>query len=105
MAGAHARKGAEEVTPKGLYRRQGRIDERSEIYPVLMNPTRNPTPLGVVLFKIPAPFPHHPHFCDRVNHYNAMPAQWDCPTNIKGTRAERHGRGYPEGVILSRGQG
>ena len=53
MAGAHARKGAEEVTPKGLYRRQGRIDERSEIYPVLMNPTRNPTPLGVVLFKIP----------------------------------------------------
>ena len=34
MAGAHARKGAGEVTPKGLYRRQGRIDERSEIYPV-----------------------------------------------------------------------
>ena len=25
---------AGEVTPKGLYRRQGRVDERSEIYPV-----------------------------------------------------------------------
>ena|GEM_PF-7068632 len=34
MAGAHARKGAGEVTPKGLYFRQGRVDERSEIYPV-----------------------------------------------------------------------
>ena len=34
MAGAHARKGAGEVTPKGLYARQGRVDERSEIYPV-----------------------------------------------------------------------
>ena len=52
MAGAHARKGVGEVTPKGLYRRQGRVDERSEIYPVWKKPTRNPTPLGVVLFKI-----------------------------------------------------
>ena len=34
MVGAHARKGAGEVTPKGLYRREGRVDERSEIYPV-----------------------------------------------------------------------
>ena len=25
---------AGEVTPKGLYRRQGRVDERSKIYPV-----------------------------------------------------------------------
>ena len=33
-AGACARKGAEEVTPKGLYFREGRVDERSEIYPV-----------------------------------------------------------------------
>ena len=33
-AGAHARKGAGEVTPKGLYFREGRVDERSEIYPV-----------------------------------------------------------------------
>ena len=29
-----ARKGAGWVTPKGLYRRKGRVDERSEIYPV-----------------------------------------------------------------------
>ena len=34
IAGACAQKGAEEATPKGLYRRQGRVDERSEIYPV-----------------------------------------------------------------------
>ena len=34
IARPHARKGAEEVTPKGLYGRQGRVDERSEIYPV-----------------------------------------------------------------------
>ena len=34
MARAHARKGAGEITPKGLYGRQGRVDERSEIYPV-----------------------------------------------------------------------
>ena len=34
IAKACARKGAGEVTPKGLYRRQGRVDEHSEIYPV-----------------------------------------------------------------------
>ena len=34
IASAHARKGVGEVTPKGLYGRQGRVDERSEIYPV-----------------------------------------------------------------------
>ena len=34
ISGAHARKGAGEVTPKGLYGRQGRVDDRSEIYPV-----------------------------------------------------------------------
>ena len=30
---------------------------------------------------------------------------WDCPTNSRGMRAKRRGRGYPEGVIPSRGQG
>ena len=34
ISGACARKGAGEVTPKGLYGREGRVDERSEIYPV-----------------------------------------------------------------------
>ena len=34
IARAHARKGTGEVTPKGLYGREGRVDERSEIYPV-----------------------------------------------------------------------
>ena len=34
IARAYARKGAGEVTPKGLYGRKGRVDERSEIYPV-----------------------------------------------------------------------
>ena len=34
IAGACARKGAGGVTPKGLYGRKGRVDERSEIYPV-----------------------------------------------------------------------
>ena len=34
MARACARKGVGEVTPKGLYFREGRVDERSEIYPV-----------------------------------------------------------------------
>ena len=34
IARACARKGAGEVTPKGLYFREGRVDERSEIYPV-----------------------------------------------------------------------
>ena len=34
MAKACARKGAGEATPKGLYRREGRVDERSESYPV-----------------------------------------------------------------------
>ena len=48
-----------EVTPEGLYFRQGRVDERSEIYPVLMKPTRNPTPLWVVLSLIPRTFSLH----------------------------------------------
>ena len=30
---------------------------------------------------------------------------WDYPINGKGMRAKRCGRGYPEGVILSIGQG
>ena len=30
---------------------------------------------------------------------------WDCPINIRGMRAKRRGRGYPEGVIPSTGQG
>ena len=30
-------------------------------------------PWGLYFFKFLAPFPHHPHFCDRVNHYDAMP--------------------------------
>ena len=34
MARACAQKGMGKVTPKGLYGRQGRVDERSEIYPV-----------------------------------------------------------------------
>ena len=62
-------------------------------------------PWGLYFFKIPVPFPHHPHFCDRVNHYDAIPAQWDSPINGKGMRTERCGRGYPEGVIRSKGQG
>ena len=53
MAGEHARKGAGEVTPKGVYGREGRVDERSEIYPVRRRSPQNATPLGVVLFKIP----------------------------------------------------
>ena len=56
MAG-HAWKGAGEVTPKGLYFRKGRVDEHSEIYPVCKKPTRNPTPLGVVLSLIPHAIP------------------------------------------------
>ena len=58
IAGASARKGVGEATPKGLYRRQGRVDERSEIYPVLMNPIRTPTPWELYFFKFLAPFPH-----------------------------------------------
>ena len=30
---------------------------------------------------------------------------WNCPINSRGMRAKRCGRGYPEGVILSKGQG
>ena len=62
-------------------------------------------PWGLYFFKFSAPFPHHPHFCDHVNHYDAMPAQWDCPIDGRGMRAKRCGRGYPEGVIRSTGQG
>ena len=46
MAGACARKGAEEVTPKGLYFREGRVDERSEIYTALMESHTHAYPLG-----------------------------------------------------------
>ena len=33
---------------------------------------------GLYLFKIPAPFPHHPHFCDRINHDDVMPWMVTC---------------------------
>ena len=29
-------------------------------------------PWGLYLFKIPTQFPHHPHFCESVNHDDAM---------------------------------
>ena len=35
-------------------------------------------PWGLYFFKFLAPFPHHPHFCDRVNHYDAMPRMVTC---------------------------
>ena len=73
MARAHARKGAGEVTPKGLYRRQGRVDERSEIYPVWMSSHETLPPWGLYFFKILVPFPHHPHFRECVNHDDTVP--------------------------------
>ena len=62
-------------------------------------------PWGLYFFKFLALFPHHSHFCDHVNHDDATPSRGNSPTNSKGTRARRCGRGYPEGVILSIGQG
>ena len=35
-------------------------------------------PWGLYLFKIPAQFPHHPHFCECVNHDDAMPWMVTC---------------------------
>ena len=58
-----------------------------------------------IIFYYPTPFTHWCSFPQTYNHYDAMPAQWDCPINSRGTRAKRCGRGYPEGVILSKGQG
>ena len=54
-----------------------------------------------MVFYYPTPFPHHPHFCDHINHDDAMPSQGISPTNSKGIRAKRHGRGYPEGLVRS----
>ena len=47
-----------EVTPTGLYFRQGRVDERSEIYPVSMTSTTEAYPLGgCTFFNSPCHFP------------------------------------------------
>ena len=74
MAGAHARKGAREVTPKGLYFREGRVDERSEIYPVWMSPHAKSYPLGgCTFFNSPRHFTIDARFCECVNHDDAMP--------------------------------
>ena len=35
-------------------------------------------PWGLYLFKIPAQFPHHPHFCECVNHDDEMPWMVTC---------------------------
>ena len=35
-------------------------------------------PWGLYFLKIPVPFHHHPHFCDRVNHDDAMPRMVTC---------------------------
>ena len=78
MAGACAWKGAGEVTPKGLYRRQGRVDEHSEISLSDDGRHRILPPWGLYLFKIPTPCPHHPHFCDRVNHDDVAPRMVTC---------------------------
>ena len=32
-------------------------------------------PWGLYFFKFPVPFPHHPHFCDHVNHDDATPSR------------------------------
>ena len=49
--------GARKLPPWGLYFRKGRVDERSEIYPVWRRLPQNPTPLGVVLSLIPHTMP------------------------------------------------
>ena len=79
MAGAHARKGAGEVTPKGLYFREGRVDERSEIYPVWMSPHAKSYPLGGCTFLNSlrkAIIDAHARGC--VNHDDAMPRMVTC---------------------------
>ena len=35
-------------------------------------------PWGLYFFKFPVPFPHHPHFCECVNHDDAMPRMVTC---------------------------
>ena len=35
-------------------------------------------PLGLYFFKFLTPFPHHPHFCDRVSYDDATPQMVTC---------------------------
>ena len=35
-------------------------------------------PWGLYFLKFPAQFPHHPHFCECVNHDDAMPTMVTC---------------------------
>ena len=35
-------------------------------------------PWGLYFLKFPMPFPHHPHFCDRVNYDDATPRMVTC---------------------------
>ena len=73
MAGAHARKGAGEVTPKGLYFREGRVDERSES--TLSDDIRHRMlpPWGLYFFNSPRHFTIDAHSRGCVNHDDAMP--------------------------------
>ena len=57
-------------------------------------------PWGLYFLKFLAPFPHHPHFRECVNHYDAMPAQWDCPIN--GHLSSHHGIGIVRGKMMYR---
>ena len=52
----------------------------SEAKSTLSDDVRHRTlpPWGLYFLKIPAQFPHHPHFCDRINHDDAKPWMVTC---------------------------
>ena len=53
-------------------------------------------PWGLYFFKFLAPFPHHSHFCDRINHDDAMPQMVTCDV-FDSTKKEST---TPKGVVF-----
>ena len=53
----------------------------------------------------PMGLPYHCPFITTTTKGCDHTTTWNYPANGREKYAERHGRGYPEGVILSRGQG
>ena len=57
-------------------------------------------PWGLYFFNFSRHFPIDAHFCKCVNHYDAMPAQWDYPIN--GHLSSRHGIEMVRGNMIYR---
>ena len=55
-------------------------------------------PWGLYFFKFLMPFPHHPHFCNRINHDDVTPSRGTAPQMARAHARKGAGEATPKGL-------